>query len=107
MAVPGLLCIYAEKIVVQNVVCNGNVVRIVDFDASNVIHRRMPGVLDGKSLYRDTFNPYGDGFVFFFSINDRMVNTDQSEEHTSELQSRENLVCRLLLEKKKQILHNT
>src|SRR5690606_40129614 len=31
----------------------------------------------------------GDAFVF------------RSEEHTSELQSRENLVCRLLLEKKK------
>src|SRR5690606_39517496 len=28
--------------------------------------------------------------------------TQRSEEHTSELQSRENLVCRLLLEKKKQ-----
>src|SRR5690606_39934675 len=28
---------------------------------------------------------------------------DRSEEHTSELQSRENLVCRLLLEKKKQL----
>src|SRR5690606_40118284 len=28
---------------------------------------------------------------------------DRSEEHTSELQSRENLVCRLLLEKKKQM----
>src|SRR5690606_39716844 len=28
----------------------------------------------------------------------------RSEEHTSELQSRENLVCRLLLEKKKQEL---
>src|SRR5690606_40547668 len=28
-------------------------------------------------------------------------NTGRSEEHTSELQSRENLVCRLLLEKKK------
>src|SRR5690606_41980222 len=27
--------------------------------------------------------------------------TGRSEEHTSELQSRENLVCRLLLEKKK------
>src|SRR5690606_40928150 len=27
----------------------------------------------------------------------------RSEEHTSELQSRENLVCRLLLEKKKRI----
>src|SRR5690606_41220952 len=29
--------------------------------------------------------------------------TDRSEEHTSELQSRENLVCRLLLEKKKML----
>src|SRR5690606_40080896 len=29
------------------------------------------------------------------------VPVDRSEEHTSELQSRENLVCRLLLEKKK------
>src|SRR5690606_41413388 len=28
----------------------------------------------------------------------------RSEEHTSELQSRENLVCRLLLEKKKYIM---
>src|SRR5690606_41777648 len=28
---------------------------------------------------------------------------DRSEEHTSELQSRENLVCRLLLEKKNQV----
>ena len=28
----------------------------------------------------------------------------RSEEHTSELQSRENLVCRLLLEKKKECL---
>src|SRR5690606_41976611 len=30
----------------------------------------------------------------------------RSEEHTSELQSRENLVCRLLLEKKKKISCN-
>src|SRR5690606_42126343 len=29
------------------------------------------------------------------------LHRDRSEEHTSELQSRENLVCRLLLEKKK------
>src|SRR5206468_7630572 len=29
----------------------------------------------------------------------------RSEEHTSELQSRSDLVCRLLLEKKKQIKH--
>src|SRR5207302_9046883 len=40
-----------------------------------------------------------------FSIDDRNlpVNNPRSEEHTSELQSRENLVCRLLLEKKKKI----
>src|SRR5690606_25688045 len=31
----------------------------------------------------------------------------RSEEHTSELQSRENLVCRLLLEKKKQEIDDT
>src|SRR5690606_40962160 len=30
-----------------------------------------------------------------------LISTLRSEEHTSELQSRENLVCRLLLEKKK------
>src|SRR2546430_12582150 len=30
---------------------------------------------------------------------------DRSEEHTSELQSQSNLVCRLLLEKKKNLLH--
>src|SRR3712207_8775900 len=31
--------------------------------------------------------------------------TRRSEEHTSELQSRQYLVCRLLLEKKKQIIN--
>src|SRR5436309_9259913 len=34
-------------------------------------------------------------------IDCRVVNRKRSEEHTSELQSREKLVCRLLLEKKK------
>src|SRR5688572_32726368 len=33
----------------------------------------------------------------------RVVHTRRSEEHTSELQSQSNLVCRLLLEKKKRI----
>src|SRR5690606_40822907 len=35
------------------------------------------------------------------------VAEQRSEEHTSELQSRENLVCRLLLEKKKNKRNNT
>src|SRR5690606_41467734 len=34
-------------------------------------------------------------------------NSIRSEEHTSELQSRENLVCRLLLEKKKHIYYKS
>src|SRR2546428_7617065 len=34
----------------------------------------------------------------------RQPDQDRSEEHTSELQSRSDLVCRLLLEKKKKLL---
>src|SRR2546427_9328465 len=35
----------------------------------------------------------------------RCLRCDRSEEHTSELQSQSNLVCRLLLEKKKKSEH--
>src|SRR5688572_20535466 len=35
------------------------------------------------------------------TISDQLPSTSRSEEHTSELQSQSNLVCRLLLEKKK------
>src|ERR1035441_10807503 len=37
----------------------------------------------------------------------RSARDQRSEEHTSELQSLRHLVCRLLLEKKKQDTHNT
>src|SRR3712207_7974704 len=40
---------------------------------------------------------------FFVSRVDTKVDEIRSEEHTSELQSRQYLVCRLLLEKKKNI----
>src|SRR5690606_40372608 len=46
---------------------------------------------DGGQLERSLFD-----FVHRGEYNDY----ERSEEHTSELQSRENLVCRLLLEKK-------
>src|SRR5215203_7073270 len=36
----------------------------------------------------------------------RLARPGRSEEHTSELQSRQYLVCRLLLEKKKKIFQN-
>src|SRR5690606_37090393 len=41
------------------------------------------------------------GFLELAAALKFISNIDRSEEHTSELQSRENLVCRLLLEKKK------
>src|SRR5688572_31847543 len=47
-----------------------------------------------------------DGQARFYDINalSNFVAKPRSEEHTSELQSQSNLVCRLLLEKKKQKL---
>src|SRR5690606_40321920 len=51
-----------------------------------------------------TFDPLGTLFFVVLAVF-RPLSGDaeekRSEEHTSELQSRENLVCRLLLEKKK------
>src|SRR5258708_25720943 len=50
---------------------------------------------------------YGDYFRFrigprsFLGVGDREEAAGRSEEHTSELQSPDHLVCRLLLEKKK------
>src|SRR5690606_40580213 len=41
------------------------------------------------------------GYSDIVFVRGGLGNFQRSEEHTSELQSRENLVCRLLLEKKK------
>src|SRR2546422_8496706 len=65
----------------------------------------------GMILYLD-LDPLG---VVSFSVHPTRITpglavepVDRSEEHTSELQSRLHLVCRLLLEKKKKIpLHTT
>src|SRR5690606_41298373 len=51
-----------------------------------------------KSLSCLTF--FSSSGVRFRAICSSPVSGPRSEEHTSELQSRENLVCRLLLEKK-------
>src|SRR2546430_13099364 len=53
----------------------------------------------GKNL-TTIYATHGHGDHFFG------VNTIRSEEHTSELQSQSNLVCRLLLEKKKNDRHD-
>src|SRR5256885_4706880 len=58
------------------------------------------------TLFRSgvAFSPYGSGEGR--QGVPRMRTRIRSEEHTSELQSPCNLVCRLLLEKKKKITHN-
>src|SRR3712207_7282336 len=45
----------------------------------------------------------GAGWPAGQGLDDARINSLRSEEHTSELQSRQYLVCRLLLEKKKTI----
>src|SRR3989441_7823702 len=40
-------------------------------------------------------------YIFPFTLNEALLSVNRSEEHTSELQSLAYLVCRLLLEKKK------
>src|SRR5690606_39800956 len=61
------------------------------------------GTADGDGL--PTFVADGGDVTSLGSWNQRVVRSVRSEEHTSELQSRENLVCRLLLEKNKIRLH--
>src|SRR5690554_7331045 len=69
--------------------------------------QKLIGILDGLAKifiedvanfrgtsFDDVYNNYGQGDMF-------LAKDARSEEHTSELQSRPHLVCRLLLEKKK------
>src|SRR5690606_41560386 len=56
---------------------------------------------DGKVERRDENSDLGGTMRLGAQTCDVKPGTIRSEEHTSELQSRENLVCRLLLEKKK------
>src|SRR5688572_31674813 len=49
--------------------------------------------------------PLGTNLIRFRAVDTLSQTTVRSEEHTSELQSQSNLVCRLLLEKKKTYLH--
>src|SRR2546426_5421163 len=67
-----------------------------------MIDIRMPE-LDGPSFYRELerSNPDHACRVMFMTGGAVGAETARSEEHTSELQSPCNLVCRLLLEKKK------
>src|SRR5437870_10887122 len=55
--------------------------------------------------YGEGFPPYTAAAAYALWLNDTHSSKARSEEHTSELQSRGHLVCRLLLEKKKKNIH--
>src|SRR5690606_39548539 len=62
---------------------------LAEANGQQLIHMNGPLRPD---WYRQALAAQRDGLLVIFAV--------RSEEHTSELQSRENLVCRLLLEKK-------
>src|SRR3989440_7296646 len=57
----------------------------------------------GQKVFSQTFLEFSDRMVAKHRIDGGIQRISRSEEHTSELQSRSDLVCRLLLEKKKKI----
>src|SRR5438874_10393172 len=63
------------------------------------------------TLFRSDFRGIQDSYMREHGLdyfeNSRRATYARSEEHTSELQSRRELVCRLLLEKKKQSVPTT
>src|SRR3712207_7982406 len=63
-----------------------------------VMRRVYPGFVQLYSFMAMNEDRHRDAHYQYF---EHLVSGDRSEEHTSELQSRQYLVCRLLLEKKK------
>src|SRR5690606_39975629 len=70
---------------------------------SGILAKQIEGGSITIGNMRITHKPdvYAAGRNRIESMQNHFSRTERSEEHTSELQSREHLVCRLLLEKKK------
>src|SRR5436309_3967501 len=64
------------------------------------LFRSSPDLSAGTEILPESFRAR-----YAYLLARRGETSRRSEEHTSELQSRENLVCRLLLEKKKKQEH--
>src|SRR5690606_39449213 len=89
-------------------------------DAAKYLEAKPEQVRQHRKMVEQALKLFGaqhyDHYQFLFSLSGKISgiglehqrsseNGVRSEEHTSELQSRENLVCRLLLEKKKKTEH--
>src|SRR2546427_9032856 len=72
------------------------------FPYTTLFRSGEPRRLVGAAVSSDFFSLLG---VRMALGRDFLPEEDRSEEHTSELQSQSNLVCRLLLEKKKKLTY--
>src|SRR2546430_3029745 len=77
--------------------------RSVIFAATFKVYSTVSGRRFMSDLRESKERGYVDSAPHYNSIFNYLENPERSEEHTSELQSQSNLVCRLLLEKKKNI----
>src|SRR2546430_10360359 len=75
--------------------------RFENFRRGDQVSKRRRRAVDGKLHLRLDLAPVVHGFAEHVQEPAEAGFSDRSEEHTSELQSQSNLVCRLLLEKKK------
>src|SRR2546430_5695320 len=73
----------------------------LEFTGENVISH-TPADETLRIFTGNAFDLKGERRQMEYGRDDNKHSIDRSEEHTSELQSQSNLVCRLLLEKKKQ-----
>ena len=111
----------AEKKAISNN-CISNNLSLIRIKSSGVIRKAISSINaqlglvdfdlhlcaedDGLVVIEDTKSPTKGGYVPYSNkaLNWHTDGYYRSEEHTSELQSRRNLVCRLLLEKKNNFL---
>src|SRR5690606_39923885 len=76
--------------------------RLLAYHNVKIYKKDMQGVADSLAyITADSIIHFYRDPVLWNTGNQMTADSVRSEEHTSELQSRENLVCRLLLEKKK------
>src|SRR3712207_8545945 len=72
---------------------------LIAVDAADRFLGWLNGIVDPEEKRRTV----GAEFIAVFAEEARKLGSIRSEEHTSELQSRQYLVCRLLLEKKNKL----
>ena len=91
---PILLFAYGLALTTDDIYDNSYAL-IIGIDKYQNVQHLNYAVKDAESIQDILVNTFD-----FPEDNVRLLKNERSEEHTSELQSRTNLVCRLLLEKK-------